>query len=83
MKLSILYFAMTRDLVGLDSEVVEVDDSIRTIGEISSWLERHHNALAGRMKGIRLARNEAFASHDELLTEGDTIALIPPVSGGE
>jgi molybdopterin converting factor small subunit len=31
---------------------------------------------------VRIARNEAFASPDEALCDGDVIALIPPVAGG-
>jgi molybdopterin converting factor small subunit len=29
-----------------------------------------------------MARNETFARDDELLADGDVIALIPPVAGG-
>jgi molybdopterin converting factor small subunit len=38
--------------------------------------------LAGRLGHVRIARNARFASDQELLAEGDELALIPPVAGG-
>ena len=82
MKLTILYFAAVRDLVGKDEEALEVPASVTTIGALSAHLVAVHEALGGRLKYVRFARNEEFASDDTALAEGDTIALIPPVAGG-
>lgn len=82
MKLTVLYFAAVRDLVGKDEEVLELPASVTTIGALASHLARVHAPLEGRLGYVRFARNEEFAQNDEALAEGDTIALIPPVAGG-
>ncbi len=34
------------------------------------------------MSGARLAVNERFANENDTVDEGDTVAVVPPVSGG-
>lgn len=82
MTITILYFAAVRDLVGIPEETVELSSDVSTIGALGSFLERRHSALAGRLKAVRFARNEAFSTRDEELADGDVVALIPPVAGG-
>jgi molybdopterin converting factor subunit 1 len=79
-KLTILYFAAVRDLVGKAEE--SVDAPARTVRELREWLEGARPELRERLGAVRFARNEEFAKDDEALGEGDVIALIPPVSGG-
>ena len=38
--------------------------------------------LGDEPSGLLFARNRVYATRDELLTDGDEVALIPPVSGG-
>jgi molybdopterin converting factor subunit 1 len=82
MTITVLYFAMARDLVGHDAETLTLPAEVDSIDKLSRWLEQRHDGLRGRMSSIRLARNECFASASEPVTDGDVIALIPPVSGG-
>ncbi len=82
MKLTVLYFAAVRELVGKDEEVLDVPASVTTIGALAEHLASVHASLEGRLKHVRFARNEEFATNSEALTDGDTIALIPPVAGG-
>ena len=82
MTLTVLYFAAVRDLVGKDEERVTVSSDVTTIAELARFLAKHHPSLEGRLRSVRFARNEVFASNDERLCDGDVIALIPPVAGG-
>lgn len=82
MTLRVLYFAGLRDAVGLAEETVEVPDGVRTVGALCDHLAQRHRAYAERRAFVRVARNEAFASGDEAIADGDVIALIPPVAGG-
>ncbi len=82
MKLTILYFAAVRELVGRDEEVLDVPDAIVTIASLGEHLEERHEPLRGRLGHVRFARNEEFADARDVVTDGDTIALIPPVAGG-
>ncbi len=82
MRVTLLYFAAVRDLLGTDEEEAELPAGVATVRDLAGWLEAARPALAGRMGAVRLARNERFADPDEALAEGDVVALIPPVAGG-
>ncbi len=79
MSIQVLYFAAVRDLVGKDEESV---DFVGTIAELAKALEQRHPVLAGRLASVRFARNEEFATNDEICVDGDIVAVIPPVAGG-
>lgn len=82
MKITLLYFAAVRDLVGVAEEVREIPDDVVSMRELAEVLARAHGALAGRLGAVRFARNETFVGDDEPIADGDVVALIPPVSGG-
>ena len=82
MNVTVLYFAVVRELVGLEEERLALPASVTTVSALGEHLAARHPALAGRLGPVRFARNEVFASADEALAEGDVVALIPPVAGG-
>ena len=82
MKLTVLYFAAVRDLVGKDEEVLDVPAAVATVGLLGTHLAAIHPELEGRLGYVRFARNEEFAAGSDALAEGDVLALIPPVAGG-
>lgn len=82
MKLTILYFAAVRDLVGTDEESLDVPDTVGTLEALGKHLARVHPDLEGRLGYVRFARNEEFAQLADPVSDGDTVALIPPVAGG-
>jgi molybdopterin converting factor subunit 1 len=82
MKITVLYFAAVRELVGKDEEAIALPPDVTTIDTLATFLSTHHAALNGRLKSVRFARNEVFAMGSEPIAEGDVIALIPPVAGG-
>jgi sulfur-carrier protein len=83
MRIKVLYFAAVREIVGKDEEEIDLPPSVSNIGELSAHLVSVHASLAARMSSVRLARNETFATNDERIEDGDVIALIPPVAGGQ
>jgi molybdopterin converting factor subunit 1 len=82
MRVTVLYFAVVRELVGKDEEAIDLPSDVRTIGAFARFVARAHPELDGRMAHVRVARNEAFAREDDAIAEGDVLALIPPVAGG-
>ena len=82
MKITVLYFAAVRDLVGKDEEELDVPGSITTVEALAVHLVTIHPPLGDRLKYVRFARNEEFAQPGDPIAPGDTIALIPPVAGG-
>jgi molybdopterin converting factor subunit 1 len=82
MRVVVLYFAATRDLLGRAQEELDLPPEIGTLRALLAHLENLHPCFSGRLDTVRVAQNEAFTSLDEPLSEGDTLALIPPVAGG-
>jgi len=82
MKITVLFFAGVRDLVGNEREEIELPSHVRCIADVRGLLEARHAALKGALDAVRLAKNEEFVDADAPVAEGDVVALIPPVSGG-
>jgi len=83
MTLVILYFAAIRELLGTSEETLEVArGSVCTIGDLAARLVYLHPELQGHLASVRFALNESFVDAAASLVDGDTVALIPPVSGG-
>jgi molybdopterin converting factor subunit 1 len=81
-RVRILYFAALRDLTGREAEWLDLPPETATVGAAVAHLERTRPELAGRLASVRAALNETFAAPDEPIADADTLALIPPVSGG-
>lgn len=81
MRVTVLYFAAVRELVGLDREELELE-AARDVAAFRSALEAHRPVLQGRLDAVRIALDERFVHDDAALREGAVLALIPPVAGG-
>jgi molybdopterin converting factor subunit 1 len=82
MRITVLYFAAVRDLVGKAEEELDVPDQVVTIRALADHLATRHARLQGRLGPVRFAKNEEFVTDEAELTSGDVVALIPPVAGG-
>ena len=81
MQVSVRYFAGVRERLGASSETLELAEG-STVEAVWESLCLRHPALVGLRRYIRLALNLEFVDADQLVAEGDEIALIPPVAGG-
>ena len=81
MRIQVLYFAVFRERLGSDGEVIELADGARVADAITALSDRH--AVIASLRGrFRVAVNQDFADDDHRLADGDELALIPPVAGG-
>ncbi len=81
MRVSVLYFAVFRERLKSDGEELTVPDGA-TVRDLIGVLEDRHppiRALAGK---YRVALNQEMIDADPPLSDGDEVALIPPVAGG-
>lgn len=74
----VLFFAHLRDAVGED--FVEMDAAGKTVAGLKEEITARYKLQ--KMDTVMTAINEEFAANDEVIETGDTIAFIPPVSGG-
>lgn len=79
-ELRILYFGVSRDQTRKDEEHFVVSQNL-SVGEIRKKLLDKYPSLDD-IQSFALAVNENYADDDLILEEGDTVAIIPPVSGG-
>ena len=81
-RVQVLYFAALRELAGLNEEMLELPEEVRTAHEFVAYLQQIRPLFRGKMASVRVALDEAFAGDSEPLAGVQTIALIPPVAGG-
>ncbi|GAA0136688.1 molybdopterin converting factor subunit 1 [Paenibacillus sp. YSY-4.3] len=74
----VLYFAGLRDLTGKSEELIDRPEW--TVRELTDWVIAAYPEF--KHKAIFVAVNEEYARPDDVIQAGDTVAIIPPVSGG-
>ena len=76
--IKVLLFAELQERIGKTSLEVELEEiNVKTLKE---KLQADYPEL--RLNGVMTAVNEAYAKDDDIISSGDTVAFIPPVSGG-
>ena len=80
MKVSILLFGITKDLIGKQFLNFELP-SKSTVAQFKKLLQESYPELT-ELNSLAVAVNSEYANDDVLINENDEIALIPPVSGG-
>ena len=74
----ILHFGVLRERLG-GGEWLEIADKATVADVLNVYRER----LRGfAWESIAVAVNQEYARADVVLTDGDEVALLPPVSGG-
>jgi molybdopterin converting factor subunit 1 len=82
MEVDVRFFAIIREIVGRSAERRELSAGT-TVGDVLSQLIVEHPRLERMRPVTMLMVNKAYVSPDHELRNGDELALIPPVSGGQ
>ena len=81
MLVKVLFFGMLKDIVGRAEDALEVEEGSRLETVFDHYAERFPR-LREYEVSIVLARNQQFSSRAEVVSAGDEVAFLPPVSGG-
>lgn len=81
MRCEVLLFAQLAEAIGSDRLTIELPEGA-TVAEALALLSKDHETIAATANAIAVAVNEQYSATTAVLSDGDTIALIPPVSGG-
>ena len=81
MRVNVLLFARLRELAGQSEMSCEVPAG-STIADVWRDLARQQPALEPFQRSVSCALNEDFARMTAAVKDGDTVAFLPPVSGG-
>lgn len=80
-QIEVLYFALLRERVGRERELVEVAGGA-DVAAARAAIGALHPELAPLLPRVQTAVNRTMAPDAQVLREGDEVALIPPVAGG-
>ncbi len=80
MKVQVLLFGIARDIVGQPHLEFNHSGPI----DVKSFKQAMQDKYPkmNYLSYFKIAVNQEFAADEQMLNEGDEIALIPPVSGG-
>ncbi|MBT2614944.1 MULTISPECIES: molybdopterin converting factor subunit 1 [unclassified Bacillus (in: firmicutes)] len=76
--INVLLFAHLKDELG--KETVSIEGNGVSVAQLKAKMKVDFK-LEG-LETVMTAVNEEFADDDTILSDGDTVAFIPPVSGG-
>jgi len=80
-RVKVKFFAALREGIGKSELEIEIPTGSR-LKDLMERLKSEYRAIGEFRNPLALSINKEYAKGDELLKEGDEIALIPPVSGG-
>ena len=80
MKIKVLCFGITRDILGGFEKEIELPEG----ASVAFLKQRLTNEFPQfqKLNSLRIAVNEEYGNEELVITERDEIVLIPPVSGG-
>jgi molybdopterin converting factor subunit 1 len=81
MRVCVLYFGVLKDMVGHGRLEMNLTEG----ASVAELLEVHRRRATGQealWDSIAVAVNQEYARAEDVLRDGDEVALLPPVSGG-
>lgn len=79
MNIKVKAFGICKDILGAREVAFEFDGEL--VEDLRKALARKFPDIE-KLNSLFIAVNEVYAENDLVLNESDTVALIPPVSGG-
>lgn len=80
-RVEVLFFGRLRELTGITQEQTEISQGA-TLSDLFNCYATRFPTLAAFRSSLVASRNQEFAAWDTPLADNDTVAFLPPVSGG-
>jgi sulfur-carrier protein len=81
MKIKIKAFASVREAFGFDEKELTVSEGI-AVKDVIRQLTKSYQPAPDRAMTLLYSINEEYCREDAALSDGDRLAIFPPVSGG-
>jgi molybdopterin synthase catalytic subunit len=81
MKVHVRYFAVLRERLGREEELLDLPAGSDVAAALAT-LSKRHEGMSTLLPFLQVAVNQSMSSWDRGLADGDELALIPPVAGG-
>ncbi|AST90395.1 MULTISPECIES: molybdopterin converting factor subunit 1 [Sutcliffiella] len=76
--IKVLLFSYLQEAAGAGQ--LEIDSEQLTVLQLKEKLNKEYELT--NLQQVMVAINEEYATDEQIIASGDTVALIPPVSGG-
>ncbi len=83
--MTLLYFAWVRQKIGRSEETLALPADVRTVSELSTFLQKRADGYAevfADPRRMRVAVNQEHCGFETVLRDEDEVAFFPPVTGG-
>jgi MoaE-MoaD fusion protein len=81
MRVRVLFFGILKDLTGRSEDEIQLDEGAKVASVFEYYAERFPK-LRAMAASIVMARNHEFSPLSSPVADGDEVAFLPPVSGG-
>lgn len=84
-RVTLLYFASVREILGRDTEDRELPEDVETARDLMQWLitlDEHYARAFALPDKLRCAIDQTMAPLDAPISGATEIAFFPPVTGG-
>ena len=81
MKVNVRLFASYKDIAGKSNFDIDLPDG-STVGFLVKRVLQYYPEFIKKPENLVVAVNEEYSEHRFILSDGDNVAFIPPVSGG-
>jgi len=81
MTIHVHFYAQLRDIAGVSDLSMDFSQAAR-VADVLEKLYQLKPALQAHDKNILIGAGVDFVERDHLLTEGEELAIMPPVQGG-
>ena len=81
----LVYFAWLRAKIGTAEEELALPSQVRDVNGLLEWLKSRGPNYAEALKDlstVRVAVNHDYVGPDQPVSDGDEVAIFPPVTGG-
>lgn len=79
MQIKVIYFAQLADLAGKTEETREIADS--SPAALYAEIQKAYN-FPHEFTQLQVAINHELSAHETELKDGDSVAFLPPMTGG-
>jgi molybdopterin converting factor subunit 1 len=81
MQVQVLYFGVLKDVLRREREQIDLTGTA-SVESLLSQISSAQPSPDLPWNSLAVAVNQVYAQRDQLLSDGDEVALLPPVSGG-
>lgn len=83
--MKILYFSWIKDKVGINEEVLEIDEEVNTVQKLIIYLKqkgKNYDLAFEDLETIKFSVNMKNAKLSDSIKSDDEVAFFPPMTGG-